>query len=48
MANNEIKEELEAVSIIADCIAVESDKGKQGGLSGMAYGLSGSHSKEDE
>ena len=31
MENKELKEELEAVSVIADCIAVEDYKGKQGG-----------------
>ena len=31
MKNEELKEELEAVSVIADCVAVEGDKGRQGG-----------------
>ena len=31
MLNEGIKEELEAVSVIADCLAVEGDKGEQGG-----------------
>lgn len=31
MINNEIKEELAAVSVIADCLAMEGDQGQQGG-----------------